>query len=314
MKIVITGAAGFIGSHLAERLRRDGCDVVGIDNFSDYYDVALKERNAAELAQQAIKVVRADLAAPGDEGNIREVLREAEVVVHLAAQPGISAVTPFDHYLRNNIIATERLLVACEGASNLRLFLNVATSSVYGFHATDSEDVAPRPASWYGATKLGAESLVMARFRGAGFPATSFRLFSVYGPRERPDKVFPILTNALLNGTEFPLFEGSEHHRRSFTFVSDIVDGMVAAILQRDRVVGEIFNIGADTSITTGEAIRIVEKIVGRAARIKQLPRRAGDQLETRANIDKLRRVLGYQPKVYPAEGLAHYVAWARTR
>jgi UDP-glucuronate 4-epimerase len=314
MKIVITGAAGFIGSHLAERLRGDGCDVVGIDSFSDYYDVGLKERNTAELVQQGIKVVHADLAASVDEGVIREVLREAEVVVHLAAQPGISAVTPFDDYLRNNIIATERLLMACEGASNLNLFLNVATSSVYGFHATDSEDVAPRPASWYGATKLGAESLVMARFRGAGFPATSFRLFSVYGPRERPDKVFPILTKALLNDTDFPLFDGSEHHRRSFTFVSDIVDGLVAAISQRDRVVGEIFNIGADTSITTGEAISIVEQIVGRAARIKRLPRRPGDQLETRANIEKIRRVLGYQPRVNPAEGLAQYVAWARAR
>ena len=312
MKVVVTGAAGFIGSHVAETLRLAGAQVVGIDSFTDYYSIALKEKNASELAKKGVSIVRADLAAETDHDTIRSVVKDAHVVIHLAAQPGISATTPFNDYLRNNIVATERLLVACEDASKFSLFLNVATSSVYGFHATDGEDVAPRPASWYGATKLGAESLALARHRGSGMPVSSFRLFSVYGPRERPDKIVPILTNALLTDTEFPLFEGSEHHRRSFTFISDIVDGIVAAVEDPAKVNGEIFNIGCDTSITTGEAISLVEEAVGRRARVKRLPRRAGDQLETRATIVKIREKLGYQPKVSPAEGIARYVAWAR--
>lgn len=312
MKVVVTGAAGFIGSHVAEALSRGGAQVVGIDSFTDYYDVTLKQRNAAKLADQGISIVRADLASPADHDAIRSAVVDAQVVIHLAAQPGISATTPFDDYLRNNIIATEQLLTACESIPSLNLFLNVATSSVYGFHATDGEEVSPRPASWYGATKLGAESLALARHRATGMPVSSFRLFSVYGPRERPDKIVPILTNALLTDTEFPLFEGSEHHRRSFTFVSDIVDGIVAAVANPTKVVGEIFNIGCDTSITTGEAIALVEEAVGRRARVKRLPRRAGDQLETRATIAKIRERLGYSPKVSPAEGIARYVAWAR--
>lgn len=312
MKVVVTGAAGFIGSHVAEALSREGAQVVGIDSFTDYYDVTLKERNAAELAEQSISIVRVDLAEESDQETVRSVVKDAQVVIHLAAQPGISARTPFADYLRNNIIATEQLLAACESASSFNLFLNVATSSVYGFHATDGEEVAPRPASWYGATKLGAESLALARHRGAGMPVSSFRLFSVYGPRERPDKIVPILTNALLTDTEFPLFEGSEHHRRSFTFVSDIVDGIVAAVANPEKVVGEIFNIGCDTSITTGEAIALVEEAIGCRARVKRLPRRAGDQLETRATITKIRERLGYSPKVSPGEGIARYVAWAR--
>lgn len=312
MKVVVTGAAGFIGSHVAEALNREGAQVVGIDSFTEYYDVSLKERNAAELAEQGITIVRADLASDLQRDAIGSVVKDAHVVIHLAAQPGISATTPFNDYLRNNIVATEQLLSACEASAALSLFLNVATSSVYGFHATDGEDVAPRPASWYGATKLGAESLALARHRSTGMPVSSFRLFSVYGPRERPDKIVPILTNALLTDTEFPLFEGSEHHRRSFTFVSDIVDGIVAAVANPTKVTGEIFNIGCDTSITTGEAIALVEEVIGRRARVKRLPRRAGDQLETRATIAKIRERLGYEPKVAPAEGIARYGAWAR--
>jgi nucleoside-diphosphate-sugar epimerase len=312
MKIVVTGAAGFIGSHVAERLKNRGADVVGIDAFTDYYEVSIKERNAALLSEKGIPVVRADLAEDGDQDKVRSAVQDASFVIHLAAQPGISDSTPFHHYVRNNIVATEQLVLACQQVTQLRLFLNVATSSVYGFHATDPEDAAPRPASSYGVTKLAAENLVMARWYREGFPASSFRLFSVYGPRERPDKVFPILARALLNDTEFPLFAGSEEHRRSFTFVSDIVDGIEAAVADPERIVGEICNIGSDTSITTGEAIRIMEEIVGRPARIKRLPPRSGDQRETRATIDKIRRLLGYQPKVLPQEGLARYVDWAR--
>jgi nucleoside-diphosphate-sugar epimerase len=315
MKIVVTGAAGFIGSHVAESLVNlwdlGNIEVVGIDVVTDYYDIKLKERNISELQKKGVAVLRADLSKDEDQQLIKSTVRDAEVVIHLAAQPGISATTSFNEYLRNNVIATENLLSASESARNLKLFLNVATSSVYGYNATDTEDVAPKPASWYGATKLAAESLALARFRSNGMPVTSFRLFSVYGPRERPDKLIPILTNAIIKDEEFPLFKGSKHHKRSFTYIADIVDGIIAAVRAPDQVVGEIFNIGCDANITTGEVIEIVEKLVGKKVRIKELPSRLGDQLETKATITKIRKRLGFEPRTMPEDGIARYIEWA---
>jgi nucleoside-diphosphate-sugar epimerase len=161
-------------------------------------------------------------------------------------------------------------------------------------------------------TKLAAEQLVLAMARDRGFPACSLRLFSVYGPRERPEKLYPRLIAAILADKEFPLFEGSASHVRSFTYVDDVVDGLVAAMERFDACAGEILNIGSDRSITTGEGIRIVEEIIGSTARIAIKPPRPGDQLRTHANIAKARRLLDYEPATAPREGLAREVAWYR--
>lgn len=310
MRILVTGAAGFIGSHLAEMLADDGHEVVGIDCFSPYYSRALKELNAADVRAKGVELLELDLA----EDPLEAALDGVEVVCHLAAQPGISAITSFEDYLRNNLIATRRLAETAMDSPTLKCFINVATSSVYGKHATDTEETAPKPTSYYGVTKLAAEQLVMAYQRDKGFPACSLRLFSVYGPRERPEKLYPKLIGCILADTEFPLFEGSLGHTRSFTYVGDILEGFRAALGHLDACVGEIFNIGSDAEFATAHGIEIVEGILDRKARFRELPPRPGDQLCTCANIDKARRILGYNPTTAPEDGLRTEVEWYKQK
>jgi UDP-glucuronate 4-epimerase len=308
MRILVTGAAGFIGSHLGERLAALGHTVIGLDSLTDYYSRALKQRNVQLLRERGVSVLPLDLAADDLSGAMKDI----EFVYHLAAQPGISATAAYDTYVRNNLTATYRLIEAARQNDSLRGFVNVATSSVYGSDATGDEETVPRPTSYYGVTKLAAEQLALAYQRDKGFPACSFRPFSVYGPRERPDKLYPTLIRALLTDQPFPLFEGAEQHLRSYTYVGDIVDGLIAPLGAFERCVGEIFNLGTDTAITTAEGIRIVEELVGKPARIARQPRRAGDQSMTHANIAKARRILDYNPPTTPHEGLAQTVAWYR--
>jgi nucleoside-diphosphate-sugar epimerase len=153
----------------------------------------------------------------------------------------------------------------------------------------------------------------LARQRGADFPATSLRLFSVYGPRERPDKLYPRLIESALTGKAFPMYEGAEHHSRSYTYVDDIVAGCVSVLDQPEVCIGEVFNLGSDREERTATGIRLVEEIVGQSVRIEQQPARAGDQIRTCANIDKARRLLGYAPAVSLEAGLRETVAWARS-
>lgn len=308
MRILVTGAAGFIGSHLAERLATLNHTVIGLDCLTNFYPRALKQANVAVLRQHDVPVLPLDLATD----NLEPVLRDIEVIYHLAAQPGILATATFASYMRDNLTATHRLLEAAQQSSILRSFINIATSSIYGTDATGSEEAVPQPTSYYGVTKLAAEQLVLAAHRDRGFPACSFRLFSVYGPRERPDKLYPRLIQAILTDQSFPLYEGSEDHLRSYTYVGDIVEGLVQPLTMLDRCHGEIFNLGTQSAITTREGIRIVETIVGRSARTDKQPRRPGDQTRTQANIAKARRLLNYEPTTTPQEGLSQTVAWYR--
>ncbi len=310
MKILVTGAAGFIGSHLAQKLKALGHDVVGIDCFTDYYSRALKEWNAAQVKNDGIDILELDLI----EDPLEEALEGCEVVYHFAAQPGNSIKTPFDVYVRNNILATRRLVEAAAQLPDLTCFVNVATSSIYGKQATEPEDVAPQPISYYGVTKLAAEQLVLAFQRDKGFPACSVRIFSVYGPRERPDKLYPKLIHSILADQEFPLFEGSREHSRSFTYIDDALQGFLAILDHRDACLGEIFNIGSDLEITTGRGIELVENILGKKARMALKPKRPGDQLRTHANIEKARRILGYEPRTTPEKGLQAEVGWYATQ
>ncbi len=308
--ILVTGAAGFIGSHLAERLAGSGYTVRGLDCYTDFYAHRLKQANAGSVMQAGTSILPLDLSLD----DLSTALADVNVVFHLAAQPGLSARSDFQSYTRHNLIATHRLLEMAQQVGSIEAFINVSTSSVYGIDATGDEHTEPRPASYYGVTKLAAEQLVLAHTREGRLPACSVRLFSVYGPRERPDKLYPKLIHALLTDEPLPLFEGSEHHLRSYTYVRDIVDGLVAVLNNFERCHGEIINLGSDTAITTGEGIRIVEDIVGRSARISRQPRRAGDQLKTHANIGKARHLLGYTPHTLPQEGLAREVEWYRAQ
>ncbi len=306
MKILVTGAAGFIGSHTSERLKSLGHDVIGIDNFSPYYDLSLKKLNAKALSDKGIKVYTLDLRT--DDLKVM-VPSDLDYIFHFAAHPGISATSSFEDYFSNNIIATQRLLEFSEENGN-PFFVNIATSSIYGLEATFPETETPKPASWYGVTKLAAEQLVLAKCRENKLLGTSLRLYSVYGPRERPDKLYTRLIDCAVNNKTFPLFEGSEKHLRSFTYVQDIVDGIVSVIGNENMCNGEIFNLGTEVENTTAQGIATVEEIMNTKIANVNKPPRAGDQSRTKANIDKARKLLNYNPKTSLKEGLEAQVEW----
>ena len=308
MQIVVTGAAGFVGSHLCERLASLEHNVVGVDAFSDYYPVWMKRRNACELADAGVRIEQLDLACDKLEGAIAG----AELVFHLAAQPGLAARVPPDAYVRNNIVATRALLEACARSKRRPFLVNISTSSVYGRRATAAETAVPAPISYYGATKLAAEQLALAYWRERRLPVCSMRLFSVYGPRERPEKLYMKLISSILQGEDFPLYDGSQDHKRAYTFVQDAVAGLLAVLDHPDQCAGEIFNIGSDTETTTRRGIEIVEKILGEKVRLKVLPPRPGDQTHTRANIDKARAMLGFAPNTALEYGLNTQITWCK--
>lgn len=307
MKTLVTGAAGFIGSHTAERLKDLGHEVIGIDNFSTYYSLELKLLNADALKAKGISIVNHDLREP----NLASILpTDVDYIFHYAAQPGISTTSTFEDYLSNNVIATKNLVDYALECKKLKLFVNIGTSSIYGLEATFTEDVAPKPASHYGVTKLAAEQMVLQKSREKMFKACSLRLYSVIGPRERPEKMYTKLIDLGLKGEAFPLFDGSEKHLRSFTYVGDIVDGVVSVIGNEQKVDGEIINIGTEVEHTTQEGIEAVEKVLGTSIKINVIPKRAGDQLRTKANIDKARALLGYNPKTTLLEAVRQQVEW----
>lgn len=310
MKILITGAAGFIGSHTAERLQSLGHQVIGWDNFSNYYDVSLKERTAKSLERQGIVMQRVDLV---HDDLLALWPEDVSFVFHFAAQPGISQTSTFESYLNNNFIATQRMLTVLEQLDQPPYVVNIATSSVYGLVATKDESAAPEPASWYGVTKLAAEQLVMAYVRRGFIKGTSLRLYSVYGPRERPDKLYTRLINCGLNQKEFTLYQGSEAHRRSFTYVGDIVNGVVNVLKATDACNGEIINLGSDQEYSTAEGIETVERLLGRVISKKIMPPRPGDQDRTLAVIDKAKRLLNYRPNTSLEVGLRAQLEWFKT-
>lgn len=307
MKILITGAAGFIGSHTAERLKRDGYEVVGIDNFNDYYDVSLKRLNAESLAAKDISIVEADLR---NKEELKELPDNFDFIIHFSAQPGISASVSFEEYLSNNIIATENLLEFAHRNKKLKHFFNIGTSSIYGLEATHPETFAPEPASHYGVTKLAAEQLVMARVRMKKINASSLRLYSVYGPRERPEKLYTKLIACAYKDEAFPLFEGSGKHLRSFTYVGDIVEGIAKAVSLHHILNGEIINLGTEEEHTTQEGIDLVQELLGKKIEFEIKPKRAGDQWHTRANISKAKKILNYNPATTLKEGLQLQINW----
>jgi nucleoside-diphosphate-sugar epimerase len=307
MKILVTGAAGFIGSHTAERLHGLGHEVVGIDNFSAYYSIELKKLNAKALTKKGIEIVKTDLR---NENLAKKLPTDINYIFHFAAQPGIAKTSTFEDYLSNNVIATKNLVDYALQCTDLKLLVNIGTSSVYGLEATFQENVAPKPASFYGVTKLAAEQLVLQKSREKLLNSCSLRLYSVIGPRERPEKMYTKLIANALADKPFPLFKGSETHLRSFTYVNDIVDGIVSVIGKEDMVHSEVFNLGTEAEYTTKEGIETVEKVLGIKIKIDSVEARAGDQTRTCANIDKARQLLNYNPKTTLLEAVTHQVNW----
>ncbi|WP_298236966.1 NAD-dependent epimerase/dehydratase family protein [uncultured Algibacter sp.] len=307
MNILITGAAGFIGSHTAERFKQLGHRVIGVDNFSPYYDVYLKKRNAEVLKNQDIRIIELDLRT---DSLIELLPNKMDCIIHFSSHPGISKTSTFSDYLTNNVNATQNLLNWAIGLKNRPYFINIATSSIYGLEATLSEDQAPFPVSWYGVTKLAAEQLVLSYVRKKELKGTSLRLYSVYGPRERPDKLYTKLLDCGINNKEFSLYEGSEKHLRSYTYVQDIIDGIVSVFGKEELCNGEIFNLGTEVENTTARGIQIIEELLNVKIKKKISPPRQGDQLRTKANINKARKVLNYNPTTKLKEGLRAQLNW----
>lgn len=308
MKIVVTGGAGFIGSHMCEALVQRGHSVVAIDALTTHYDIAQKELNVQDIKDKGVQFFKRDLAVD----DISDLLQDMEIIFHFAAEPGISISKDFDIYERNNVVATRKLIEAVKDLKTLKLFVNISTSSVYGLYATGHEETAVAPASHYGVTKLAAEQLALSYFYSQKLPVTSIRPFSIYGERERPEKIYPKLIASIIEDREIGIYEGSENHIRSYTYVGDLVNGLLLVMENIDKCIGQIFNLGTDKFITTGEGINIVEDILGKKAKIKILPKRSGDQIETRADITKSRKILGYNPVIFPVEGLRKEVEWVK--
>jgi len=310
MKCLVTGVAGFIGSHLAEKMLALGHDVVGIDNFLDNYPRRFKDANVAGFAHDPkFTFLREDLL----QIDLKRLFSGVSHVFHLAGQPGVRASwgSEFDRYTENNIRATQRLL---EAAKELQLakFVYASTSSVYG--DTDDlpmrEDGGTRPISPYGATKLAAEHLCYLYWQAFKVPTVALRFFTVYGPRQRPDMFFHIFMRALLRGEEVPLYDDGEQ-TRDFTYCADIVDGILGAAFYPGQ--GEVFNLGGGSEVSVLDAIALVEKIAGRKAKLKRFDRQKGDVRHTRARLDEARRKLNYDPKVALEPGLAAEWEWIRS-
>ncbi len=309
MRSLITGVAGFVGSHLAERLVREGHQVYGIDKFLDNYPRRFKEDNLSRLIDHSrFQLVEGDLA----QSNLAELLRDVSYVFHLAAQPGVRASwgQEFVHYTHNNILATQSLLEACKG-KGIEKFVYASSSSVYGdtMDLPIREDGITRPVSPYGVSKLAAEHLCYLYWKGFGIPTVSLRYFTVYGPRQRPDMGFHIFMRALLRNEEIPLYDDGGQSR-DFTFCSDIVEGTLAAALYPGS--GEVFNLGGGARITLTEVMGMLEDISGKKARIKRLERQKGDVRHTEADNSHAREKLGFAPRVSLFDGLAQEWEWIR--
>ncbi len=295
MHILVAGGAGFIGSHLCDRLLLDGHRLTVVDNFDPYYARALKEQNLSHVrAHEQARVLELDLA----RDDLGPAFEGVEAVVQLAARAGVreSWGTSFAGYLDNNVLSTQRLLEASRGRK-LHAFVYASSASVYGDEHVEpvDESAATRPFSPYGITKLAGEHLALLYQRLHGVPACSLRYFSVYGPRERPDKGLQIFLTAARDGRPITVF-GDGSQRRDFTYVGDIVEGTVAA-LQRSPA-GEIMNLGRGKIETLNHLIKTVERVTGRRLDVKHAPLQDGDVRVTAAIIDKARRLLDYNPQV----------------
>ena len=308
MKCLVTGAAGFIGSHLCERLLKDGHQVVGLDAFVPLYDRALKENNLAALnGQRNFTFAEVDLRiAPLDRW-----LDGVQVVFHLAAMAGLTrSWSEFDLYESCNVTATQRLVKAAIRQGGLRRLVYASTSSVYGRFASGDETMPTRPISPYGVTKLAAENLCRAYAEEHGLPLVVLRYFSVYGPRQRPDMGYNRFVRACLAGEPITVC-GDGLQVRGNTYIDDCVEATVAAA---GALPGETFNVGGGEAVSVWDVIRKLEAIIGVQANIRHEMARRGDQRHTCADTGKLSRHLAWRPRVGIDEGLQRQVQWQKTQ
>jgi UDP-glucuronate 4-epimerase len=308
MRALVTGAAGFIGSHLVERLVDDGHHVRAVDCRTPYYDVSQKDRNVASIGRlPRCEIFDADLRF----SDLGPLLDGIDVVFHQAAQPGVrgSWATGFTAYVEHNVLATQRLLEAVT-TRDLRRFVYASSSSVYGdvpSFPTNEEDL-PRPQSPYGVTKLAAEHLCGVYARNWGVPTVSLRYFTVYGPRQRPDMAMHRLVEAALGGKPFPMY-GDGQQVRDFTYVEDVVRANVLAS-SAEVSPGTVINVAGGTHTTLCDVVGLLEDLLGCPVPLERREAERGDVVRTGGSTQRAAELLGWHPTVPLDDGLARQVAW----
>lgn len=316
--VLVTGAAGFIGSHVCERLLARGDRVVGLDNFDPFYDPAIKRRNVAEVEHAGgdlFEMVEGDIC---DAGAVRAVLERArpEGVIHLAARAGVRpSIADPAGYARANVLGTSVMLEEARRAGVAR-FVVASSSSVYGNAASapfsEAQDVS-EPISPYAATKRSCELIGHAHWRLTGMPTACLRFFTVYGPRQRPDLAISMFLERVSRGQEIAMF-GDGSTSRDYTYIADIVAGVVSAY---DRIGAHgyrVWNLGNSHPVTLREMIATIGRTVGKEPRVVREPSQPGDVERTYADIRRARAELGYEPRTTLAAGMAEHWAWMRGR
>ncbi len=310
MHILVTGCAGFIGSHTTERLLLDGHSVRGVDCFTDNYDPALKRSHLlGVLGHPQFELIESDLVTADPHA----LLSGIDAVLHLAGQPGVrdSWASGFEIYVQRNITATQRLLEAAK-STNISRFAAASSSSVYGNAETypTTELALPQPVSPYGVTKLASEHLCTLYAKNFGVPTVSLRYFTVYGPRQRPDMALRRMIDLSLADKAFPLF-GDGSVSRSFTYINDVVEANLAALLS-DAPSGSVCNIANESTASMTELIDLVSSALGQPVRLDRLPAAAGDAERTGGSSELAQELLGWSPSTTLEQGVAEMVAWCR--
>ncbi len=309
MTVLVTGAAGFIGSHLCRRLLDEGHEVIGVDNYADFYPRWIKEANTASLRRsKKFRFVARDL----DKLPLKNLLKTVDFVFHLAAQPGVRASwgSHFSVYLKNNVLTTQKLLEAAKDAP-LDKMIYASSSSVYGLTSDmPMAETSPlHPLSPYGVTKLAAEQLCFLYFKNYGVPTVALRFFTVYGPGQRPDMAFHKFFKAILEGREIAVY-GDGRQTRDFTYIDDIVEANMAAL--KKGKLGQVYNVGGGHREELARLFPLFETICGKPLRTRLQERQKGDVLHTWASIDKARSQLGFRPKTDLLAGLQQEWEWIR--
>ncbi|MEL6927903.1 MAG: NAD-dependent epimerase/dehydratase family protein [Cyanobacteria bacterium J06600_6] len=308
---IVTGVAGFIGSHLAETLLKQGDRVIGVDQLNNYYDPQLKQNNLAVLKQNSnFKFIHADIQAL----DWQKLLKSVDIVYHQAAQAGVRASwgASFAKYTENNINATQVILEAAKQAKSLKRLVYASSSSIYGNAATmpTPETLCPQPVSPYGITKLAGERLCWLYQQNFAVPVTALRYFTVYGPRQRPDMAFHKFFQAAIEGRAIDIY-GDGQQTRDYTFIQDIVAANLAAG-QVDAAIGEVFNIGGGSRVTLLELLEMMEQVMGQTIKRNSLGNAVGDARHTSADITKAQKILNYAPQISLPEGLTQEWHWIK--